>query len=260
MQELFLPGNTFRIVGSVSEFNGTYQVSGIEYNMRNPNDPNSCKLLQEGDGVANAETTATTFYSKVSVESENEDGEIVERKELSFLKRETIDEKIRLIIIDEAHRLSNNDSIRYKIIKDLIKRGTPDSIYLATGTPITNNPQNFYCVLKLINDPITDDWQYYMDRYCGAMKIPAKGEKEKYTNFYLKRKNKTSWYDLTQAEKDELKQYIRENARHITIAKDGTNKWEKIKEFDDRINALAERTDLTESEKYADTDLLLYQN
>lgn len=131
--------------------------------------------------------------------------------------------KKSLIIIDEAHRLSNNDSIRYKIIKDLIKRGNPDSIYLATGTPITNNPQNLYCVLQFLDDPITNDWQYYMDRYCGAMKIPAKGEKEKYTNFYLKRKNKASWYDLTQDEKEDLKKYIRENARHITIAKDGTN-------------------------------------
>lgn len=131
--------------------------------------------------------------------------------------------KKSLIIIDEAHRLSNNTSIRYKIIKDLIKRGKPDSIYLATGTPITNNPQNLYCVLQFLDDPITNDWQYYMDRYCGAMKIPAKGEKEKYTNLYLKRKNKASWYDLTQNEKDELKQYIKDNARHITIAKDGTN-------------------------------------
>ena len=128
-----------------------------------------------------------------------------------------------LIIVDEAHRLSNNDSIRYKIIKDLIKRGNPDSIYLATGTPITNNPQNLYCVLQFLDDPITNDWQYYMDRYCGAMKIPAKGEKERYTNMYLQRKNKASWYDLTQDEKDDLKKYIKDNARHITIAKDGTN-------------------------------------
>ena len=77
LQELFLPGNTFRIVGSVSEFNGTYQVSGIEYDMRNPDAPNSCKLLQEGGTVANAETTIDTFYSKVSVSVENEEGEIV---------------------------------------------------------------------------------------------------------------------------------------------------------------------------------------
>ena len=128
-----------------------------------------------------------------------------------------------LIIIDEAHRLSNNTSNRYKIIDNLIKRGSPDSVYLATGTPITNNPQNFYCLLKLINDPITDDWQYYMDRYCGAMKIPAKGEKERWTNYFLKRVNKNSWYDLNQSEKDKLKEYINENARKITIMRDATN-------------------------------------
>ena len=131
--------------------------------------------------------------------------------------------KKSLIIVDEAHRLSNSTSTRYKIIKDLIKRGNPHSVYLATGTPITNNPQNLYCVLQLIENEVTADWQYYMDRYCGALKIPAKGEKEKYTNFYLKRKNKSSWYDLSQEEKDDLKQYIRNNARMITVAKDGTN-------------------------------------
>ena len=140
--------------------------------------------------------------------------------------------KKSLIIIDEAHRLSNDTSIRYKIINDLIKRGNPDSVYLATGTPITNNPQNFYCLLKLINDPITDDWQYYMDRYCGAMKIPAKGEKERWTNYFLQKVNKSSWYDLTSKEKDDLKEYINKNARKITIMKDATN----IEELRDRVS------------------------
>lgn len=131
--------------------------------------------------------------------------------------------KKSLIIIDEAHRLSDNTSIRYKVINDLIKRGNPDSIYLATGTPITNSPENFYCLLKLINDPITDDWQYFMDRYCGAMKIPAKGEKERWTNYFLQKVKKNSWYDLTSQEKDKLKEYINENARKITITKESTN-------------------------------------
>lgn len=131
--------------------------------------------------------------------------------------------KKSLIIIDEAHRLSDNTSIRYKVINDLIKRGNPDSIYLATGTPITNSPENFYCLLKLINDPITDDWQYFMDRYCGAMKIPAKGEKERWTNYFLQNIKKNSWYDLTSQEKDKLKEYINENARKITITKESTN-------------------------------------
>ena len=134
-----------------------------------------------------------------------------------------ITNKKTLLIVDEAHRLSNNTSIRYKIIEDLIKRGNPDSIYLATGTPITNNPQNFYCLLKLLNEPITDDWEYYMNRYCGAMKIPAKGEKERWTNYFLQYVKKNSWYDLNQDEKDRLKEYISKNARKITIMKDGTN-------------------------------------
>lgn len=138
-----------------------------------------------------------------------------------------------LLIIDEAHRLSNSDSDRYKIINDLIKRGNPHSIYLATGTPITNNPSNFYCLLKLLNEDITLDWNYYMERYCGSIKIPAKGEKEKWSKFFFDKKKReyesdgkvapTCWGELTSKEKDELKEYINANARKITILKDPTN-------------------------------------
>ena len=141
--------------------------------------------------------------------------------------------KKTLLIIDEAHRLSNSDSDRYKIINDFIKRANPHSIYLATGTPVTNNPKNLYCLLKLIGDDITNDWQFYMDRYCGAMKIPAKGEKEKWSNFFFEKKKReyenagkvppTSWGELTSKEKDELKEYINANARKINIIKDATN-------------------------------------
>ena len=73
--------------------------------------------------------------------------------------------KKALLIVDEAHKLSNNTSTRYKIIKDLIKRGNPDCVFLATGTPITNSPENFYYVMQLIDNDLTSDWQYYMERY-----------------------------------------------------------------------------------------------
>lgn len=138
-----------------------------------------------------------------------------------------------LLIIDEAHRLSNSDSDRYKIINDFIKRANPHSIYLATGTPITNNPSNFYCLLKLLGEDITLDWNYYMERYCGSIKIPAKGEKEKWSKFFFEKKKReygnvgkvapTCWGELTSKEKDELKEYINANARKITILKDPTN-------------------------------------
>lgn len=134
-----------------------------------------------------------------------------------------INNKKTLIIIDEAHRLSNNTSIRYKIIKDLIKRGNPNSIYAATGTPITNNPKNFFYVLDLLGDPITDDYQYYLDRYCAAFKVPAKGEKDRWTGYFLNRKKKKNINELTYTEQQELKQYIKDNARMITVANGESN-------------------------------------
>ena len=132
-----------------------------------------------------------------------------------------IKDKKSLIIIDEAHRLSNSTSIRYKVIRDLIKRGEPHSIYAATGTPITNNPQNLYCVLQLLGDTITDDYNYYMERYCGAFKVPAKGEKEKWTNIWHQR-----------GCVGDLKQFIRDNAKMIQVASNATN----LDELKERIS------------------------
>ena len=134
-----------------------------------------------------------------------------------------INNKKALIIIDEAHRLSNNTSIRYKVIKDLIKRGKPHSIYAATGTPITNNPRNFFYVLDLLGDPITDDYQYYLERYCNSFKVPAKGEKDRWTSYFLNKKRKKNTNELTFNEQQELKQYIRDNARMITVANGESN-------------------------------------
>ena len=143
-----------------------------------------------------------------------------------------ISNKKSLIIIDEAHRLSKKDSIRYKIIRDLIKRGNPDSVYLLTGTMITNNPENLYCILNLIEDDVTGNWQFYVDRYCAAMKIPAKGEKEKWTNIYLSKLGKSTWFQLSDDEKEYLKKFIRENARMITITSGSSN----LEELKDRIS------------------------
>lgn len=126
-----------------------------------------------------------------------------------------------LIIIDEAHRLSKNTSIRYKVIRDFIKRGNPHSIYAATGTPITNNPQNLYCVLQFLGDPITDDYQYFMERYCGAFKVPAKGEKEKWTSIFYARGGK-----------GDLKTFIKENARMIQVPGEPKN----LDELKERIS------------------------
>lgn len=128
-----------------------------------------------------------------------------------------------LIIIDEAHRLSNNTSNRFKIISDLIKRSNPNGIFELTGTMITNSSKNLYNLLKLINVPITKDWQHFMERYCGAKLFYKKNEKTAYTTMFLKEKKKKSWYDLTCEEKKELDEILEKKCKKICIIGEDTN-------------------------------------
>ena len=129
--------------------------------------------------------------------------------------------KKALVIVDEAHRLSNTTADRYKIIRDLIKRGNPDSVYLATGTPITNNPQNYFNLLQLIGDPVADDREYYLKRYCNAIEIPRnakeKAKRDAISRKFIANRGKSNWYELTDGEKDELRDIVKKNVRMMTI-------------------------------------------
>lgn len=143
--------------------------------------------------------------------------------------------KKSLIIIDESHLLSNRTSIRYKVIKDLIKRGNPDSIYLSTGTPVTNNPQNLFNLLSLIENNVTSDWDYYMKRYCGARKFIHPKDKEKRNNIserFIAKQGKKDWYALSQSEKQQLNNIIQKSCRMMTVADGATN----LEELKDRIS------------------------
>lgn len=75
------------------------------------------------------------------------------------------------VIIDEAQKLSNNTSIRYKTVNDLIHKLTPKAVYLSTGTPLTNRPINLYHILRLLDADITSDYKYYVKRYCGGKEM-----------------------------------------------------------------------------------------
>jgi len=141
--------------------------------------------------------------------------------------------KKALVIVDEAHRLSNTTADRYKIIKDLIKRGNPDSVYLATGTPITNNPQNYFNLLQLIGDPVADDREYYMKRYCAAIEIPRnakeKAKRDAISRKFIANRGKSNWYELTDNEKDELREIVKKSVRMMTIP-NGESNLEELKD------------------------------
>lgn len=135
-----------------------------------------------------------------------------------------------LIIIDEAHRLSNNTSNRFKIISDLIKRSNPKGIFELTGTMITNSSKNLYNLLKLIDVPITKDWQHFMERYCGAKFFYKKNERNAYTTMFLKDKKKATWYDLSQEEKKELDELLEKKCKKLCIPGEDTH-MDELKEI-----------------------------
>ena len=144
-----------------------------------------------------------------------------------------ISNKKSLIIIDEAHRLSNLKADRYKIIRDLVKRGNPDSIYLATGTPITNNPENYFNLLQIIEDPVADDREFYLKRYCGGKEVPLNGKerakRDAITHKFVSNRGKSNWYELTDAEKNELNESVKKSVRMHTIA-NGEGNLEELKD------------------------------
>ena len=120
-----------------------------------------------------------------------------------------------LIIIDEAHRLSNTTSGIYKIVSDLVKRSNPKGIYELSGTPITNRPINFYNLLKIIGSPLADDWKYYVERYCDGKFFYNKKERDAHTFIFCKKVGKSSWYDLSNEEKEELDKIIDARCKKI---------------------------------------------
>ena len=74
MLEILTVGNRVRIVGTVSEYLGNYQVSGLDYKAMRPNDANNIQKLGDGFEGAYTKVTAEDFVNKkVSITSETEE-------------------------------------------------------------------------------------------------------------------------------------------------------------------------------------------
>lgn len=85
--------------------------------------------------------------------------------------RHMVNSNFDLVIVDEAHYLKNNKSIRGEIMVDLVVNHGIERIWLLTGTPVANRPMDFFNLLKMIKAPIADNWQYFATRYCDARKF-----------------------------------------------------------------------------------------
>ena len=172
----------------------------------------------------------------------NDDGKIVKvvkEKTVVSRKKTVITEamdnsqlyqsKFDLVIIDEAHRLSNTTSGIFKIVSDLLGRSNPKGIYAITGTPITNRPINFFNILKIIGAPLANDWKYYVERYCDGRWFYNKKERDAYSAIFCRKKKKNTWYDLTDEEKEELDKILDKNCKKIWVT-DGSSNLDELQE------------------------------
>ncbi len=92
-------------------------------------------------------------------------------KENSILLKSKFD----LVVIDEAHYVSNAQAQRTKIIMDLTK--DIKKLWLLTGTPMTSRPMNYYNILKLIDSPVSQNWMAYAIRYCNGYQFRVGSKK-----------------------------------------------------------------------------------
>ena len=78
-----------------------------------------------------------------------------------------------MIIIDEAHYVSNSKAQRTKIVNDICKK--TKHVWLLTGTPMTSRPINYYNILKLVGSRVSTNWRSYVLRYCEGRQFRAHG-------------------------------------------------------------------------------------
>ena len=80
-----------------------------------------------------------------------------------------------LVIIDEAHYISNPQAQRTKLINSFVK--DTEYLWLLTGTPMTSRPINYYNLLNLIESPVAQNWMAYAIRYCQGYQFKAENRK-----------------------------------------------------------------------------------
>lgn len=91
-----------------------------------------------------------------------------------------INQNFGLIIIDEAHYISNGKAQRTKLVNDIVSK--TKKVWLMTGTPMTSRPMNYYNLLKIVDSRVAKNWVGYVKRYCDGFQINRGGRKLWITN------------------------------------------------------------------------------
>lgn len=118
-----------------------------------------------------------------------------------------VNEKFDLAIVDEAHYISNTTANRTRLLNDVLEQ--IPRVWLLTGTPMTSRPINYFNLLKIVDSPLTLNWQSYVRRYCKGYQFTVGNRKvwntsgasnldelRERTKSYVLRRMKTDILDL----------------------------------------------------------------
>ena len=84
-------------------------------------------------------------------------------------KTQILDSQFDLVIIDEAHYISNGKAQRTKLVNNITSK--IERLWLLSGTPMTSRPMNYYNLLKLVGSRVANNWINYVRRYCDGKQI-----------------------------------------------------------------------------------------
>jgi SWI/SNF-related matrix-associated actin-dependent regulator 1 of chromatin subfamily A len=164
----FIPEDEIAIV------NSTKWVSGKKYTIMNYD------IVDLHYKIPTQEVTLTELVTdEYGNETEKTTTKIVKSRKKEIIEQAMAEsnmmlENFDLVIIDECHKLSNNDSIRYQVIDDFLTRSKIPNVYLLSGTPMTNRPINLYNVLSLLKHEVCANYDYYVQTYCAGRKVTSK--------------------------------------------------------------------------------------
>ena len=131
-------------------------------------------------------------------------------------------ERQKLIIVDEAHRFRNNETINYAHLWRLCQG---NKVILLTATPFNNTPEDIEFLLKLFQIPTRSTLKHIQD-----LNYELKVLIRKYKD--LRKKSKSSQYkeDQIKKETEEISSKIRHIISPITIRRTRTD-LDKIEEY-----------------------------
>lgn len=162
-------------------------------------------------------------------------------KEQALRDSKLLSARFDVVIIDEAHRLSNNSSNRSRVILDYLKNSKNEHTWLLTGTMVTNSPVELYSILRLIENDVTSNYRYYMEHYAGMSRIPKKGEWKRCWNEWSSKQLDlfgermfTYYGSMTDDYKMKFDRYLEEHAKFINVTGEPKN----LDELAERISHL----------------------